>query len=50
MAGVYFIQMPVFIFGWNVTAILIIGVYVIAGCPQGESLLYCLFSIALRLH
>ena len=50
MAGVYFIQMPVFIFGWNVTAILIIGVSVIAGCPQGESLLYCLFSIALHLN
>ena len=46
MVGIYFSQTSVFIFAGDLAAVRIIGVSVIATCPQGESWLYCqrLFS------
>ena len=40
MAGFYFSQTSVIIFACDLAAFRIIGVSVIAGCPQGESGLY----------
>ena len=37
LGGVYFSQISVIYFTWDLAAVCIIGVSVIAGCPQGKS-------------
>ena len=37
LGGVYFSQISVIYFTWDLAAVCIIGVSVIVGCPQGKS-------------